>query len=398
MLNNEIIVNIQDGGLGRLSAGKDFYTGVIFQSTTKPSGFGSANIKRVYSLKGAVSLGLTSALFPVEYYHISEYFRILSKLNKSGFLDVGFFNITTDAFDGTEIATMQTNANGELRQIGVYLIDTMKDAFVTAANTVAQALDDAGTPVSVYLVADITDYAAVSDLRALNKKWVSTCIAQDGAGAGAALFTSEGYSISCLGALLATTACAKVHESIGWVGKFDISDAVELDTLALSDGTLISELTDAEIDSLNTKGYSLLMKRKNVSGSYWYVDAPTASIGTSDYYSQRQNRTVAKAKRLILQYLAPAQGMPLYLNPANGQMTEITIASLTDYCENALREMAIAQEISTDVATGTVPKDSISINPTQNVIVAGKVEIIAKIVPVGSADSIEVSLGLTTQI
>jgi len=393
-LKNDIIVTLSDGGIGRLASGKDYYTGVIFQGT-KPVGYGTDSIKRVYSLAQAVGYGITEAAFPVEYYHVSEYFRILSKFRVSGFIDVMFSAIGTGLFDGTEITTICKNSNYELRQVGVFLIDPFASGFVTAANTKAQALDDAGYPVSVVLACDFANFTTPTDLKALDKKWVSTCIGQDGGGVGTTLFASEGYSITCLGAMLGTIAAAKVSENIGYVEKFDVSGVTELQTLALCDGTLVNTLTDAQIDALNDEGYTLLVNRR-VAGSYFYDD-PTGGIETSDYTYLSNVRAISKAKRLLLQYLAPLQNMPLFVNASTGLMNEQTIGKFTAKCQEALNNMAVNQELQVDQSTGRIPDGSISIDPTQNVLTTSKVAILVRIQPIGVARMIDVNLGFTVK-
>lgn len=392
MLNQDIRVYITDGGLGREASGRDWYTGIIFQNSTLPSGFGvDDRIKRIYSLAFAENLGITEALFPVEHYHISEFFRLSDKFNNSVWIDVGIYDIGLGAFDGTEIQLMQDNAKGELRQIGVYLVDPFATSFVTGADTVAESLNADGFPTSVYLAADFADFTAPTDLTSLTAKWVSTIIAQDGAGTGAALYVSQGYSITAIGAILAGTAYAAVHERIGYVQKFDFSGVTELQTLALCDGTLVESLTDVQIDDLNDKGYTLMLYRR-VSGSYVYTDAVTAAAGTSDFTEQRFNRAIGKAKRGILQELAPLQNAPLYVNAKTGQLTEQSIGVFDEATRDALDVLAERGEISIDPDTGRIPVNSVSIDPNQNVITTNKITIIAKVVPVGAAGSIDVNL------
>lgn len=394
--NNDIKVLIQDGGIGRIASGKDFYTGIVFQSATKPSEYGSNDIERIYSLAEAVALGITQDDYPVLYYQISEYFRLLTKWNFNGLLDVMFADIATGSFDGDEIQTMQINAEGELRQIGVFLVDPYVDTFITNANTVCGVLDSEGTPVSVFIAADIADISAISDQRTLECKWVTPLAAMDGGGEGYDLYTSEGYSVACLGAALASCAYAKVHESLGWVGKFDISGGTELQVLALADGQLISTKTPAEIDAINDKGLMIAVKRRR-EGSYFY-DAPTATLATSDFAYLESVRTISKAKRLILQELAPLQNAPLYVNPSTGKLTEQTIAVFDTSVRTALNNLAINQEISVDPQTGRIPQNSIQINPDQNVLSTSKIVINVRIVPVGVARIIEVPLSFAVTV
>lgn len=398
-LQRDVKVIIQEGGIGRLPIGKDYYTGLIFQNATLPTGFAvDDRIKRIYSIIGAEDLGITEALFPVEHYHISEYFRILEKFNINGFLDVGIYAIGLGAFDGSEITLMQNNANGDLRQIGVYLVDAYASTFITGANAKAEALNVDGYPVSIYLAADHANYSLLVDLRVLDSKWVSTIISQDGAGKGNDLYISEGYSITTIGAILAITAVAEVQQRIGNMRiPFDLSGITELQTLALADGTLISTITDTEIDTLTDQGYTLLLKRR-ITGSYIYVDAMTASAETSDYIEQRFNRVVGKAKRYLLEEYQIIQNSEIYVDPDTGRLSSKTISDLETIGLDALNKLAISANISFDQNTGRVPRKSIQINPDQNVLQTDKIEISAKIVPVGSVSELEISLSLTTSI
>jgi len=394
-LQNDIQVIITDGGIGREASGKDWYSGLIFQSATVPASFTDNVSQKIYSIKDAIAKGITEQDFPVEYYHIEEFFRISEKLNISVWVSIMFSNIAVGTFAGDEIKIIQDANNGELRQIGVYLIDPFAVSFVSGADLVAETLNNAGFPTSIYLVADISDNTTLTDLRTLDKKWVSVLLAQDGNAKGKALFDSKGYSVGVIGLILGVTAGASVHERIGYVGKYDISGITEMQTLALLDDVKVSTLTDARIDELNNYGYTVAVKRR-IAGSYVYTDAVTSSSELSDFTEQRLNRTIGKAKRLLLQHLAPMQNAPLYVNPATGQLTEQTIGVFNAICKTALDTLASKQEIAFDFKTGRIPKNSIIINPNQNVLATNKLVINAKIVPVGTAGAIEVNLSFTT--
>lgn len=390
-LNNDIAINIQDGGLGRLAPGEDWKSGIIFQSATKPAGYGSDDIKRCYSVSDAEGFGITVALYPSIHYHVSEYFRVLSQFNINAWLDVGIYNIGTGLFDGTQIKTMQNAANGQLRQIAVRLVDAFASGQVTAAQTKAAELDTENKPCVVLLAADFANFNSPTDLRTLASKLVSVVIAQDGGGTGADLFTGTGISEAAIGACLGTLAASRVNENIGWVEKFNIAGATELQTLALCDGTLVSAKTNTQLDALNTAGYIFAVPR-HVAGSYWY-DSPTSTTATSDFAYIEANRTAQKAKRLSLQYLAPHQNRPLYINPTTGKLTEDTIAIFKNAILNALLNMTQSpSEINVDPVTGRLPLNTVSIDPDQNVLSTSKVNIVVRISPVGVARQITVTL------
>jgi hypothetical protein len=398
-LNRDIKVTIQNGGVGRLPIGEDYVTGLIMQSATLPSGFGSSDrIKIVYSIKGAEALGITAALFPVLHYQIDEYFRILEKYGKNGYLYVGIYAIGTGLFDGTEIQTMQTYAAGKLRQIGVFLIDPYASSFVTGANTYAQTCDTNGYPLSVYITAGVADVDSLVTLRTLDKKWVSVIIGMDGAGVGKTLYDTLNYSVCALGAILGITAVAEVQQRIGNMRiPYDLSGITELQTLMVADGTLLSAISDAQIDTLTDGGYTLIVKRRT-AGSFVYVDAMTAALGTSDFIEQRFNRTISKAKRFLLDAYRVTQNSELYVNPDTGKMNASTISYLENLGLAALDQLAVMKNISFDEATGKVPRKSIQIDPNQNVLTTDEILVVAKVVPVGAVTEMTISLSLATSI
>ena len=64
---NAITFNIQDGGLGRSIAGKDFYSGICFpfEDADLPAGFSALDrFKQIVNLAGADALGLLQGLMP----------------------------------------------------------------------------------------------------------------------------------------------------------------------------------------------------------------------------------------------------------------------------------------------------------------------------------------------
>ena len=122
---NEIIFNRNKGGLGTPLLTKDHISGLIYYNDVLPAGFSTTDrIKRILSLEQAEDLGIIegSADHSKEWYHIREYFE----KNPKGDIFVGIFAVpaapATNAFP--EIETIQVFADGEIRQLGVYLPQT----------------------------------------------------------------------------------------------------------------------------------------------------------------------------------------------------------------------------------------------------------------------------------
>lgn len=396
-----IVINRVGGGLGRQQPGNDYISGMIFQQASLPSGFGASDrIKKVTTLKEAEDLGITVALFPVEHYHISEFFKMAEIVNglAQGILYVGIYNISTGTYDGAEITLVQDYSEGIIRQMGVFLSDTFATSLVTDTQTIVAALRAVNKPLSVILAADTsaTTLSALSDLRALSSDGVSVVIGEDKGGVGGALATAEGNSITTLGASLGISATASVHENIGWRAKFNMLHGTEYETLQFGTGEDYAVQSEATLTTLTNTGYIYLRKQVGLVGSF-HNDAPTCAAATSDFAYLESNRTMDKAARLIRQNLIPSINAPLYVDADTGKLSESTIAGFRSDTFRALENMAANGEINTQ-ADGELPANSVIIDPDQNVLSTSEVVITVKIVPVGVARAITVNLGFAVSI
>ena len=79
---------------------------------------------------------------------------------------------------------------------------------------------------------------------------------------------------------------------------------------------------------------------------------------------------------------------PIKVN-ADGTLTEDVVGYFEGLCEQALESMERDDELSAF---------EVIINPTQNVISTGKLAITIKLIPIGTADVIEVEIGFTTAL
>lgn len=405
---NAITFNIQDGGLGRAIPGKDYYSGLAFPylDAELPSGFATNDrYKKIFTLQEAEALGITSDSAnnstKILHYHIQQYFRMLSKSGNTGLLFLYLFDENAGVYDGgQQVEDIQNFADGELRQVGVYYDIAFASSFVNAVSGSIDTLLSQDRPCISVLGADIsgvTDLSTLADLRALDKKWVSVDISQDGSGTGKALYDSVGQSITSLGATLGTIALSNVHENIGWVDKFDIADSVEFQEPAFANGQLSKDISNSLIDTIDTQGYIQLVKRDGLSGTY-YLNSPQTTAADSDFAYIENARTIQKAVRLVRQKLLPFINSPLYVDASTGQLSEVTIFGLENACLVALEQMSTDGEINVDQATGKLPSGSVLIDPNQDVLATSKVEISIKIVPVRVAREIVVNIGFVPKI
>ena len=394
MALSKVTVNVGADGLGRRALNKDKISGILYFNNTLPAGFStSARAKKVYSLSEAEGLGLAegSSTSGVEWYHVSEFFR----MNPDGELWIYYAAVPASTYDFTEVSAFALAAGGEIRQMGIYANGlTYASTQITTIQAVIDALDDAYKQFSVIYAANtaaitaVTGWSAIADVRALSARKVTPIIAEDGAGAGAALAASKSYSITSLGNALGTISRSAVQQSIGNPLNFNLSDGVEMEIPALGNGDLVSALSSSAMGGLKDKGYLIAIKRTpDISGTF-YERCPTAIASTSDYAWLEVNRTVDKAIRGVRSALIPYLNATVLLN-ANGTLRNDTIEFFRDIAKAPLTQMEADSEISA--------KD-VLIDPTQNVLSNSTLTITVKLVPVGIAEEIVVNIGLTTNV
>ncbi len=210
----------------------------------------------------------------------------------------------------------------------------------------------------------------------------STWLRRDADGAALADDLTLPY-IPAVGAVLGAIALAKVHESIAWVEKFNLSDGNELEVIRLADGN--DNPTDATLSALNTKRYLVLRKHVGISGSY-LNDSHTATAPTGDFAFIEANRTIQKARREIRKYLLPQLNSPLTVDSDTGKLAPGTIRYFETLTSKPLDIMQAAAEFS---------GYGVFVNPDQDVLSTSILQIQVKIVPRGVARNISVLIGFS---
>lgn len=380
----------EQGGLGRTLAGSDHISGLIVYGET------AVEKKLLLSVEDLTLQNITVKNNPVLHYHASEFFRI----NEGAKLYVQA--VAESDSNYSEVKVLQNFAQGNIRQIAVCDFKTgvsSLSASVAKLNQIATELGNANTPLSVLLSLKViaSDMTSLPDLHSLNAERVSVVLGQDGAGRGAYIAQTTA-SISCIGAVLGALSKANVHESIGWVEKQnlvstayakaltgDTQKALELDTPAFCDGSKLGNYTPAQIQAIHDKGYIFLTKYTGTTGTF-FNDSFTATALTSDYAYLENNRTIDKAIRGINKALLPKVSGPAYVEPESGKLDFSTIKSLEALADDVLSQMKKDGELS---------GYKVSINPNQQVLRTSKLEVVIKLVPVGTLREIIVKIGLT---
>lgn len=372
MALNDVRFDVQNGGLGRVAEGKDHVSAILFDLPA-PAAYNGAKVKLYLDVESAEQDGITAVgTYAEAHYQIREFFRIRGAASLYVGMQAEFSDL--EPFD-------------DIRQVGAY-IESKTD--IAALQNAANIADVNHRPYSVITAwkGDAPfDPVNADDLNDLTAPRVSVLIAGDGQGDGAALAAALGYNyMPALGAVLGAVALANVHESVAWPERFNLSDNSELDFIKLADGTVTPSV--ALTTQMHDKRYLMLQKHVGLAGTY-LTDSRTAVIETDDFAFIESNRAMDKAKRLIRASLLPKLSSPLYVDGDTGQLQAGTIKYFESLAKQSLTPMTAAGEVS---AVG------VFINPDQDVLTTGILNITVKIVPVGVARNILVQIGYAVNV
>lgn len=393
---NDVIFTRGEGSLGRPLPNKDNVSALAFPvlNADLPFGFASNDrCKKVFSLTQAEGLGITATnqnnSVKKTHYHVSEFFR----MNPQGELYIYLYAPGT-SLNALLTAVYSFPPNGEIRQVAVMTqVDPVAEngdiipenitGAVDTAQIVANGALQAHKPFSVLLASEQFtadfDLSQLPDLRETNSPNVSFVL---GHGANA---RAEALSQPALGSFLGAISKASVHESVAWVEKFNFSNGIELESLAI--GHKDNLLTDSvNVADLGEKGYLVLKKHVGIAGSYAY-DSSTCALATSDYAFIENERTMDKATRNIRAKTLPSLARPLYLEA--GKLREDTVAFFKATASEPLAQMQRDGEIS---------EFAVIINPEQPILETSTLEIGVQIVPVGVARKIEFKIGFAVKV
>ena len=324
------------------------------------------------------------SIFAVWHYHVSEFFR----KNPQGVLFIGVY-----AYNAvfTEIKTVQDFAEGQMRQLMTFTTSALTTGQVTAIQTVCDTLYSENQPLVVIHnpnTVSITTIAALPNLNGLDSEMVSVSIGQDLTGVGNFLYQTNGVSVGSGGTLLGCISSALVSENIAWTGEFRLDSGDEFDKLAFSNGVTYLSASSSALNTLTTYKYVYIKKfGADYPGSYFNVDL-TCTASTSDFARIRNNRTMQKAVRNVRTSLLPFLNSPININ-TDGTLTEDVIQRFKALCEKTLDQMRTANEIS---------QRQVLIDPTQDILSTNTLTIGIKIIPIGSAEQIEVNIGFATSL
>lgn len=409
-----VIVSRTDGGLGRKAPSQDGISGLIVGFNAAYTGLITKNWK-FGSLAEAEAAGITEALDRsarvLVWHHIREFFRFSqSTLYVRTVLQPAIGGAVTAPItysdmlspSGTHAPSLLAFASGEIRQLAVVMnpdaatyqptattsggLDSHVAAGIAQGQALALAADADNRPILVVLEGRNFGgtLSTLTDLRTLNADRVAVFIGHDPLVRG----LDSVYNWSAMaGTALGLIAKAGVHENIGWVSKFNLTDAAQglYPDAMLSAGTLVSGL--GNMDSTHDKGY-IFPRRFTGRAGVFVNDDPTCGAATSDFSQIRYCRTVDKAKRgCYLAYLDFVNS-PIYL-ASDGTILPGDVRTIENAAESVLRTMQ---------ASGEISAFDVFVDPAQPVLATGNVNVRIAIVPVGCANRITIPIGFTPKI
>lgn len=407
-----------------ISGQTDFWTkggGATIADTWKD------NVIELNSLNDAIEAGITEytgevdtetsesadILAGIPYYHIRQFF---SMAGGSGRLFVMFADCSKD---WNAIIEMQRAATGAIFQIGIWTEQQLWTKSDEAASSYSIGLvadinraavelaDEYFAPASILLCANTskvkvgtttTDKIAISQIPScvIDARYVTVLLSQSMEEKVRRMQASLASTtpVGVVGLALGTLTRAGVGNSIGWVGQFDLVNyvpAIEMGfgDSAVADGLIAnglsySALSKAQLNALADAGYVFVRSFEGLEGHTYFSNDHTCSAG--DFCTISRNRTINKSRRLIRVALLPYVNSPIKVDPSNGNLSAAQVTVFENLLKDILDAMESAEEIS-GTAFVTVPAE-------QNILVTKKLVLSYGIVPMGCAESIEVTEGL----
>lgn len=381
--------NITDGNLGRTPLPADAISGLVIYNDNigdlASPVTSDNNIFPIYSLSEAEDLEIDgTGNFADSHYIISEYFR-----QGGGKLWLGIFPVPA-SYDFTEIDTMHSESNGEIRQYGVYIDKAYDNTDVATLNSVLEEYWSLKKPTIAIFGADYStiDLSTINDVRTGSPR-VSVVLGQDTENYPATL----SKSMPNIGAVLGALSASNVATNILYVNEFNYTDGTQMVTpgFYVDDGTgtptmkpiTHKDFNDTFLDNLDSKGYVFWRYLANVSGTY-LNNAHNSGEITSDFAYIHNNRVMGKAIRKIDSRVSKLLGSPIQVS--NGKIRTSSLVGFNSALNVALNSMVENDEIS---------GFDFFIDPSQDIASTNELKIQVSIVPVFTSDKISMEIGYT---
>lgn len=382
-----ISITLSNGALGLAIPNADGTCGMILQGPSA-SDLDVGDVVRIASLEEAEDLGITGAYDTANsvkvYKHIKEFYDEAPKGTPLYIMLLSQALSLEDMCDKTEAdyaVKMLNAAQGEIRMLivtrspaGGYTPTTTNgiDEDVINALVTAQALAEEYrtryTPVAIILPGMYyqKNTTSLANLTAKDSQYVQVLIGDTSSGNNAAV-----------GLLGGRYASVPVMRNPGRVK----SGSLSILSAYLADETL--EVSGFDNEAIHSKGYVTFRSYFGKAG-YFFSDDPTAVAVTNDYSSFARVRVIFKALRIA--YITFVEEILDEIRvDTEGRIEPAQAKYFQSIIENAVNtNMTANQEVSSFRSL---------LDPNQNVLSTGKVEIELRITPVGYNKEMSVTLG-----
>ena len=404
---NGVIINKRHGGLVRATDTSDRTVLLVCGGTAiagKLENYKPVFLNSLYALE---QLGCTEDTDTKNkellYYHTSETFR-LSPEKELWVMVVPKAGKVSELMTNGQFLSGLRNVSG-VNTIGIagLTADSGIEAAANASQLMVNKMREDQIYIDTVLLEGLGTYidtiADISDLRALDAENISVIIAQDKDVAE----RDEAYkNHAAVGSALGMLSVRYVHENMGSV---DIEnhprtakgtpDYSMIDTTsgrwinpALSNGTLMNDVSKADQTTLNDKGYIYANSFQGYTGVF-LSNSHTCVDKASDYAYIEYNAVWNKAAKLVRNTLIPRVRGKVNADPGTGYIATDTIS----YWDSLVRK-----SLDTMVNAGDIAKFDIYINPSQMAVSDKPFNIQVKMVANGVVHEFEIDLGFTNKI
>jgi hypothetical protein len=379
-------ITIANGQLGRVAVVDDAVAGMVLSGQATEELALSTPVQ-LFSFAQLTALGIDEDTNPLAYKDVKAFYNQAGEGAELWIMLVSNALSLEDICDETlgYAKNLLDAAAGRIRLLGInrelpseydpIINDGLDpDVFLALANLEAMAghYSEAYKPFRSLLPGLLFDDANVAQLRDLKENsdnHVAIMLGCD---------TSDSVAI---GLALGRLAAIPVQRNIARVKDGDVGLAAAY----FHDGTPTADM-EANWGSMHDKGYIFFRRIYGKSG-FFFTDDPTATADTDDFSSIARGRVIDKALVIAYRTFVEELNEEIPVKADTGYVAHALIAAWKTNIEQALGINMTAKK--------EIVKAECYIDPNQNVLATDTIYATIKILPVGYAKFIEITLGLS---
>jgi hypothetical protein len=366
---------IKQGGLGRQAPSTDGILGLLMDFTDVPGKLEGGLSYNIRSFADVLELGVTLA-------NNEKLYRLLAniyKINPKAVIWLRKAELVSGLL-GFEPGKLHFNEDGGINELISLLSDSNRsiETFVVPDENVMSSSTKAA---GLQLFADILANQYNSPVLFITNEDGMYSTFENGTYPNVSMtFRAPSQErndiVENLSYLAAFISLAKVNESIAWRSKFKV------DTNLFSKAAPQAQ-SAVTLANHNLMKYNFLVEVTGLPGLY-FNNSHTCAGFTSDFAYIENTRTMNKARRLLYAALAPQVGSPVLVDATTGNLNPTTVKSFENVGRRALETMISNEEVSAI---------DVYVNPAQNILQSGELQVEFAITPVGVARKIKAVLG-----